>query len=96
MSISPLSAIVAALVFMTSFGHAKEIELWFTPMSTEGPPKAPLLQWTKEHFPKLLPGITVEENYGPPIYQDAQQKFDMWVRMSPRWLSTSPMFDIKT
>ena len=44
-------------------------------MSTEGPPKAPLLQWNKENFPKLLPGITVGENYGPPIYQDAQQKF---------------------
>ena len=75
MSISPLSAIAAALLLIASVGHAKDIELWFTPMSTEGPPKAPLLQWNKENFPKLLPGITVEENYGPPIYQDAQQKF---------------------
>ena len=75
MSMSPLSAIVAGLVFIASFGHAKEIELWFTPMSSEGPAKAPLLQWSKENFPKLLPGITVEDNYGPPVYQDAQQKF---------------------
>jgi ABC-type glycerol-3-phosphate transport system substrate-binding protein len=75
-NIFPLLATVIALVSTTSFGVTKEIDLWFTPMSTEGPAKAPLLKWTQENFPKLLPqGITIGDNYGPPIYQDAQQKF---------------------
>jgi multiple sugar transport system substrate-binding protein len=61
---------------MASFGMAKDVELWFIPMTTEGPAKAPLLQWVKENFPKDLPkGVTVADNYGPPVYQDAQQKF---------------------
>jgi multiple sugar transport system substrate-binding protein len=61
---------------MVSFGMAKDIELWFIPMTSEGPAKAPLLQWVKENFPKDLPtGVTVADNYGPPVYQDAQQKF---------------------
>jgi multiple sugar transport system permease protein len=55
---------------------AKDIELWFIPMTSEGPAKAPLLQWVKENFPKDLPkGVAVADNYGPPVYQDAQQKF---------------------
>lgn len=53
-----------------------DIELWFIPMTSEGPAKAPMLQWVKENFPKDLPkGATVANNYGPPVYQDAQQKF---------------------
>jgi hypothetical protein len=61
---------------MVSFGMAKDIELWFIPMTSEGPAKAPLLQWVKENFPKDLPkGVAVADNYGPPVYQDAQQKF---------------------
>ncbi len=69
-------AIVVALALTTSFGTTKEVELWFVPMSQEGPQKAPVLKWIKENLPKLLPqGVTVSDNYGPPIYQDAQQKF---------------------
>ncbi len=37
--------------------------------------KAPLTKWMKEILPKKLPGVTVGDNYGPPIYQDGQQKF---------------------
>jgi ABC-type glycerol-3-phosphate transport system substrate-binding protein len=71
-----LLAIVVALALTTSFGTTKEVELWFVPMSQEGPQKAPVLKWIKENLPKLLPqGVTVSDNYGPPIYQDAQQKF---------------------
>jgi multiple sugar transport system substrate-binding protein len=71
-----LLAFVVALLFTSSFGNTKEVELWFTPMSSEGPAKAPLLKWTEENFPKLLPqGVTVGDNYGPPVYQDGQQKF---------------------
>jgi multiple sugar transport system substrate-binding protein len=66
----------AALVSTTASGVSKELDLWFIPMSTEGPAKVPLLNWAKENFPKDLPkGVTVANNYGPPIYQDAQQKF---------------------
>ena len=60
----------AGLVF------SKEIDLWFVPMSQEGPQTSGLLAWAKEHFSKDLPkGVTIPGNYGPPIYQDAQQKF---------------------
>ena len=59
-SILPLLSIVVGLVFTTTPAHTKEIDFWFTPMSTEGPAKAPLLKWTQENFPKLLPqGITI-------------------------------------
>ena len=65
-----------ALLWMASFGMAKDIDLWFIRMTSEGPAKAPLLQWVKENFPKDLPkGVAVADNYGPPVYQDAQQKF---------------------
>jgi multiple sugar transport system substrate-binding protein len=68
--------IAACLCLSGGFGFGKELELWFVPMSQEGPQKAGLLQWVKENFPKELPkGVTVAPNYGPPIYQDAQQKF---------------------
>jgi multiple sugar transport system substrate-binding protein len=66
-------ALVATSVSSTVF--AKELDLWFTPLSSEGPSKAPLTQWAKENLPKLLPGVTVGSNYGPPVYQDGQQKF---------------------
>jgi hypothetical protein len=63
-----LLAVVVPLLFMTSLGNTKEVELWFTPMSSEGPAKAPLLKWTEENFPKLLPqGVTVGDNYEPPF-----------------------------
>jgi multiple sugar transport system substrate-binding protein len=67
--------IAAALATTMSVGFATEIDLWFIPMSSEGPMKEPLLRWMKDTLPKELPGITVGDNYGPPIYQDAQQKF---------------------
>ncbi len=74
-SILHLVTVVAVLVLTTSFGTAKELELWFVPMSQEGPAKPSLLKWMNESLPKLLPeDVTVVENYGPPIYQDAQQK----------------------
>jgi multiple sugar transport system substrate-binding protein len=54
----------------------KDIDLWFVPMSQEGPQTPGLLKWMKETLPKELPqGVAVPANYGPPIYQDAQQKF---------------------
>jgi multiple sugar transport system substrate-binding protein len=67
--------IVAALAATASVGFAAELDLWFTPMSSEGPMKAPLTQWLKEHLAKDLPGVTVGDNFGPPVYQDGQQKF---------------------
>jgi ABC-type glycerol-3-phosphate transport system substrate-binding protein len=67
--------IVAALATTASVGFAAELALWFTPMSSEGPMKAPLTQWLKEHLSKDLPGVTVGDNFGPPVYQDGQQKF---------------------
>jgi multiple sugar transport system substrate-binding protein len=67
--------IIAALAATVSVGFAAELDLWFTPMSSEGPMKEPLLQWMKDTLPKELPGVTVGNNYGPPIYQDGQQKF---------------------
>ena len=67
--------IVAALAATASVGFAAELDLWFTPMSSEGPMKAPLTQWLKEHLSKDLPGVTVGDNFGPPVYQDGQQKF---------------------
>jgi len=66
-------ALVATTV--SSTGFTKELDLWFTPLSSEGPMKAPLTQWVKEDLPKLLPGVTVGSNFGPPVYQDGQQKF---------------------
>ena len=45
-----------ALAATTSAGFAKELDLWFTPMSSEGPMKAPLTKWMKESLPKELPG----------------------------------------
>ncbi len=72
----PQRLVVAAILLGSAVsGFSRDLDLWFIPMSTEGPSKAPLLQWAKENFPKLLPGITVGDNFGPPIYQDAQQKF---------------------
>ncbi|MBV9491574.1 MAG: extracellular solute-binding protein [Verrucomicrobia bacterium] len=70
-----LFLIAAGLLSTAALGVGKEIDLWFTPLATEGPTKVPMLQWVKENFPKMLPGITVPNNYVPPIYQDGQQKF---------------------
>ena len=67
--------IIAALAATASVGFTAELDLWFTPLSSEGPMKAPLTKWLKETLPKELPGVTVADNYGPPIYQDGQQKF---------------------
>jgi len=67
--------IIAALAATASVGFAAELDLWFTPLSSEGPMKAPLTKWLKKSLPKELPGVTVADNYGPPIYQDGQQKF---------------------
>ena len=64
-----------ALAATASAGFTKELDLWFTPLSTEGPMKAPMTKWMKENLPKELPGVTVGDNYGPPVYQDGQQKF---------------------
>ena len=66
-------ALLSALAFATT-ARAKDLELWFIPMSQDGAAKGPLTKWANENFPKLLPGVTVANNYGPPIYQDAQQK----------------------
>ena len=66
-------ALFSAFIFVGT-SHAKDLELWFVPMSQDGPAKGPLTKWVSENVPKLLPGITVDDNYGPPIYQDAQQK----------------------
>ena len=70
-----LLPIFVALAATASAGFAKELNLWFVPLSSQGPLKEPLLKWKKEHLPTLLPGVTVNDNFGPPIYQDAQQKF---------------------
>ena len=68
--------VAAGLFVSTGLVLSKEIDLWFVPMSQEGPQTPGLLAWIKEHFSKDLPkGVTVPGNYGPPIYQDAQQKF---------------------
>jgi len=67
--------IITALAATASVGFAAELDLWFTPLSSEGPMKAPLTKWLKESLPKELPGVAVADNYGPPIYQDGQQKF---------------------
>ena len=66
-------ALFSAFIFVGT-SHAKDLELWFVPMSQDGPAKAPLTKWVTENVPKLLPGVTLDNNYGPPIYQDAQQK----------------------
>jgi ABC-type glycerol-3-phosphate transport system substrate-binding protein len=70
-----LLSFAVALATTTLAGSAKELDLWFTPLSAEGPMKAPLTQWLKEHLPEKLPGVTLNSNFGPPIYQDGQQKF---------------------
>jgi ABC-type glycerol-3-phosphate transport system substrate-binding protein len=74
---SPQSVLVAACLLASAvLSFSKDIDLWFVPMSQEGPQTPALLQWMKETLPKELPqGVTVPANYGPPIYQDAQQKF---------------------
>lgn len=74
---SPRRILVAAsLLASAALSFSKDIDLWFVPMSQEGPQTPGLLQWMKETLPKELPqGVTVPANYGPPIYQDAQQKF---------------------
>ena len=66
-------ALFSASIFVGT-SHAKDLELWFVPMSQDGPAKGPLTKWVSENAPKLLPGVTLSNNYGPPIYQDAQQK----------------------
>jgi multiple sugar transport system substrate-binding protein len=70
-----LLPLAVALVTTASIGFAKELNLWFIPLSAEGPMKAPMTKWLNDNLPKLLPGITVGSDFGPPIYQDAQQKF---------------------
>ena len=58
--------IAIALAATSSAGFAAELDLWFTPLSSEGPMKAPLTKWLKESLPKELPGVTVAHNFGPP------------------------------
>ena len=70
-----LLSFAVALVTTTLAGSAKELDLWFTPLSAEGPMKAPLTQWLKERLREKLPGVTLNSNFGPPVYQDGQQKF---------------------
>jgi hypothetical protein len=70
-----LSPILVAFAATASAGFATELNLWFVPLASQGPLKEPLLKWKTEHLPQLLPGVTVNDNFGPPIYQDAQQKF---------------------
>ena len=53
--------LAVALAATASVGFATELDLWFTPLSAEGPMKAPLTKWMKEHLPKELPGVTVEQ-----------------------------------
>ena len=72
---SQLLPILVAFAATASAGFAKELNLWFVPLASQGPLKEPLLKWKTEHLPQLLPGGTVNDNFGPPIYQDAQQKF---------------------
>jgi hypothetical protein len=59
------SALFAAFVFVAT-SQAKDLDLWFIPMSQDGPAKGPLTKWVSENVPKLLPGVTVANNYGPP------------------------------
>src|SRR3984885_3172395 len=71
--------VIRSLALLSAFAlvapsQAKDLELWFIPMSQDGPAKGPLTKWVNENLPKLIPGVTVPNNYGPPIYQDAQQK----------------------
>jgi ABC-type glycerol-3-phosphate transport system substrate-binding protein len=70
-----LLPLAVALMATASTGFAKELNLWFVPLSSEGPMKVPLTKWLDDNLPKLLPGVTVSSDFGPPIYQDAQQKF---------------------
>jgi len=70
-----LLSIIVALAAASSDTHATELDLWFTPMASQGPMKEPLIKWLKEHLPTKLPGVTVNDNFGPPVYQDGQQKF---------------------
>ena len=70
---------VRCLALLSAFAlvapsQAKDLELWFIPMSQDNPAKGPLTKWVSENVPKLVPGVTVANTYGPPIYQDAQQK----------------------
>jgi ABC-type glycerol-3-phosphate transport system substrate-binding protein len=66
----------ACLLASAALSSGKDVDLWFVPMSQEGPQTPALLQWMKETLPKQLPKeLAVPANYGPPIYQDAQQKF---------------------
>lgn len=74
LSIIRFLALLNAFIFVAP-SPAKDLDLWFIPMSNNGPAKGPLTKWMSENMPKLLPGVTVPDNYGPPIYQDAQQKF---------------------
>ncbi len=54
--------LAVALAATASAGFAEELDLWFTPLSSEGPMKEPLTKWMKEHLPKELPGVTVDNN----------------------------------
>ncbi|MGA8660425.1 MAG: sugar ABC transporter substrate-binding protein [Chthoniobacterales bacterium] len=67
--------VLVAFAATAAVGFTKELDLWFVPLSSQGPLKEPLLKWFKERLPQALPGVTVGDNFGPPIYQDAQQKF---------------------
>ena len=71
--------LAVALAATTSAGFATELDLWFTPLSAEGPMKAPLTQWLKEHLPKDLPGITVGNNFGPPVYRTGNKSLSFKV-----------------
>jgi hypothetical protein len=52
--------VAAGLFVSTGLVLSKEIDLWFVPMSQEGPQTPGLLAWIKEHFSKDLPkGVTV-------------------------------------
>ncbi|MBV9392003.1 MAG: sugar ABC transporter substrate-binding protein [Verrucomicrobia bacterium] len=75
MKVHRILTILTAFSATMSLSFAADIDLWFTPMSSQGPTKEPLIKWTRENFPILLPGITVGDNFGPPVYQDGQQKF---------------------
>jgi len=69
-------AFTAAFLANVSFLSAKELNLWFVPWSADSPMKTVGPGWAKERLPSMLPkDVTVASDFGPPIYQDGQQKF---------------------
>ncbi|MBV8588179.1 MAG: sugar ABC transporter substrate-binding protein [Verrucomicrobia bacterium] len=78
MVLSKSRSLLLAVTFLAtvSLVPAKELTVWFTPWAANGPLKPVGLAWVKDKLPSYLPkDVTIGSDYGPPIYQDGQQKF---------------------